>query len=229
MGRRVVLVVEDDAAIRQGIVDALGAAGYEARESDNGEDALQMALGGGIDLALLDVMMPGMDGFELLEQIRKSQPGLPVIMVTALGGEEDRIKGLKTGADDYVPKPFSAMELLARVEAVLRRFGGAARDRRDARVARAIRRSGAPRSSVRGRPDRGHLREGGRTAAVPGRLRGTPGRARRAVAARLGPRPARRLDAHDRHARRAPARQLGDDGNLIKTVRGRGYMLDAAQ
>ena len=121
MSRPVVLVVEDDAPIRRGLVDALHYAGYDVRECGDGAEGLALGIATDLDLALLDVMLPGMNGMDLLEQLRVSKPGLPVIMVTARGAEEDRIRGLKTGADDYVVKPFSARELLARVEAVLRR------------------------------------------------------------------------------------------------------------
>ena len=121
MPRSVVLVVEDDAAIRRGLVDTLRYAGFDLLECDNGRAAVELALESEIDLVLLDVMLPGMDGFSVLERLRRSQPTLPVIMVTARGGEEDRVRGLTDGADDYVVKPFSAKELLARVEAVLRR------------------------------------------------------------------------------------------------------------
>ncbi len=121
MPRSVVLVVEDDAAIRRGLVDTLRYAGFDPLECDNGRAAVELALESEIDLVLLDVMLPGMDGFSVLERLRRSQPTLPVIMVTARGAEEDRVRGLTDGADDYVVKPFSAKELLARVEAVLRR------------------------------------------------------------------------------------------------------------
>jgi DNA-binding response OmpR family regulator len=117
----VVLVVEDDAAIRRGLVDALGFAGYEVLECDNGGDVLNIVEGTTPDLVLLDVMLPVKDGFEVLEQLRATSPSLPVIMVTARGAEEDRVRGLTRGADDYVIKPFSAREVLARVQAVLRR------------------------------------------------------------------------------------------------------------
>lgn len=80
-----------------------------------------MILGNALDLVLLDVMIPGMSGLEILPELRRSKPSLPVIMVTARGSEEDRVLGLRGGADDYVVKPFSSTELLARVEAVLRR------------------------------------------------------------------------------------------------------------
>jgi DNA-binding response OmpR family regulator len=116
-----VLVVEDDSAIRRGLVDALRFAGYEVLECDNGASALEVAFETSIDLVLLDVMMPKKDGFTVLAELRGSRPTLPIIMVTARGAEEDRVRGLCDGADDYVVKPFSAKELIARVDAVLRR------------------------------------------------------------------------------------------------------------
>ena len=121
MAQRTILVVEDDAAIRRGLVDALGFGGYTVIECADGDSGLRTALGAEIDLVLLDLVLPGTDGFSILEQVRAARPTLPVIMVTARGAEDDRIHGLQTGADDYVVKPFSARELLARVEAVLRR------------------------------------------------------------------------------------------------------------
>jgi len=116
-----ILVVEDDAAIRRGIVDALTYSKYEVVECGDGEAGLERALGGGFDLMLLDVMLPGIDGFEVLRALRRERSPLPVILITARGAEDDRVEGLRGGADDYVVKPFSARELLARVEAVLRR------------------------------------------------------------------------------------------------------------
>ncbi len=116
-----ILVVEDDRAIRRGVVDALKFASYLTAEAADGEEGLKLALGSAVDLVLLDVLMPKMDGFTVLEMLRQSRPALPVIVLTAKGTEEDRVRGLKSGADDYVVKPFSARELLARVEAVLRR------------------------------------------------------------------------------------------------------------
>ena len=121
MAKRVVLVVEDDTSIRRGIVDTLAAGGYGTLESGDGDEGLKLALSREPDLVLIDIMLPRRDGYSLLEEIRKSKPALPAIMVTARGAESDRVRGLKTGADDYVVKPFSALELLARVEAVLRR------------------------------------------------------------------------------------------------------------
>src|SRR5689334_1399735 len=119
--RTTILVVEDDPAIRRGIVDALKYANYGVLECADGRSAAKTAIESPIDLVLLDVMLPGRDGFSILEELRAAKPTLPVIMVTARGAENDRVRGLTRGADDYVVKPFSALELLARVEAVLRR------------------------------------------------------------------------------------------------------------
>jgi len=122
--RKTVLVVEDDAPIRRGMVELLRVSGYEVMECGDGRAglaALEAAAGGHVDLVLLDVFLPGLDGFQVLERIRAERPGLPVIMVTARGAEDDRVRGLQGGADDYVVKPFSTKELLARVSAVLRR------------------------------------------------------------------------------------------------------------
>ncbi|MCC6952295.1 MAG: response regulator transcription factor [Phycisphaerales bacterium] len=116
-----ILIVEDDGAIRRGLVDALKFTGYATREAADGAAGLDAAITGEIDLVLLDILMPKLDGFSVLREIRKSKPGLPVIMLTAKGEEADRVRGLKEGADDYVVKPFSTSELFARVEAVLRR------------------------------------------------------------------------------------------------------------
>ncbi len=118
---RKILVVEDDTAIRTGIVDALEVAGYEVFSAANGDDGMRMAIRVGYDLLLLDLVLPGPGGLEILAEVRTSRPTLPVIILTARGDEADRVKGLKLGADDYVVKPFSILELLARIDAVLRR------------------------------------------------------------------------------------------------------------
>jgi DNA-binding response OmpR family regulator len=116
-----VLVVEDDPAIRRGLADSLRYSGYLVHEAGDGESGLQAALAQGVDLVLLDILMPKLDGLGVLSALRRSKPALPVIFLTARGQEEDRVRGLKSGADDYIVKPFSVGELLARVEAVLRR------------------------------------------------------------------------------------------------------------
>jgi DNA-binding response OmpR family regulator len=124
MTRATVLVVEDDRAIRRGLVDALRFADFAPIEASDGLNGLSTAIAGDIDLVLLDVLLPGLDGFEVLARLREVRPALPVIVLTARGHEEDRVRGLGLGADDYVVKPFSAKELLLRVEAVLRRSPG---------------------------------------------------------------------------------------------------------
>lgn len=116
-----VMVVEDDDAIREGLCDALRYGGYRPLSCARGDRALREILEASPDLVLLDVMLPGRNGFEVLRDLRAAKPSLPVVMVTARGDERDRIEGLDHGADDYVVKPFSARELLARVGAVLRR------------------------------------------------------------------------------------------------------------
>jgi DNA-binding response OmpR family regulator len=114
-------VVEDDAAVRQGIVDALTYSGYAVLSEPDGLAGRATALRARYQLLLLDLVMPGCSGFEVLEALKKERPGQPVIILSARGEEGDRVKGLKMGADDYVVKPFSVRELLARVDAVLRR------------------------------------------------------------------------------------------------------------
>ena len=122
MGARRVLVVEDDRSIREGLADALDFAGYAVVQAERGDTGLAKVLHGGpLDLVLLDLVLPGSDGLTVLAEVRKAHPTLPVIVLTARGEERDRVLGLRQGADDYVVKPFSIRELLARVEAVLRR------------------------------------------------------------------------------------------------------------
>ncbi len=121
MAARRVLVVEDDPAIRRGIVDALRFDGYEVAEAGAKAEGQRLAERTPCDLVLLDLVLPDGDGLELLRAVRASRPTLPVIILTARGQEEDRVNGLKLGADDYVVKPFSVRELLARAGAVLRR------------------------------------------------------------------------------------------------------------
>ena len=121
MQQRTVLVIEDDDAIRTGIVDTLSYAGYTPLEAADGDDGLRLAREAECHLILLDLVLPGPDGLEILKAVRTERPTLPVIVLTALGSEDDRVQGLRLGADDYIVKPFSVKELLARAEAVLRR------------------------------------------------------------------------------------------------------------
>lgn len=150
---RKILVIEDDAAIRRGVVDALKYEGYAVHEEGTAAGGRSSALKIDCDLVLLDLVLPGGDGLDILKETRRARPTLPVIILTARGDESDRVEGLRLGADDYVVKPFSARELLARVEAVLRRSAARPLDcraikmpgvridleRREARVARGER------------------------------------------------------------------------------------------
>lgn len=116
-----ILVIEDDEAIRVGVVDALISEGFDTLEAGTAADGQQAAVAGELDLVLLDLGLPDGDGLDVLREVRRIRPTLPLIVLTARGEEDDRVAGLKLGADDYVVKPFSARELLARVSAVLRR------------------------------------------------------------------------------------------------------------
>ncbi len=118
-----ILLVEDDPAIRSGLLDVLVFNGYAAEGAADGQNGLTAALENAYDLLLLDVMLPGLDGFSICRQVRRVKPAQPIIMITAKGSEDDIVAGFKAGADDYVPKPFSLRELMVRVEAVLRRSG----------------------------------------------------------------------------------------------------------
>ncbi len=116
-----IVIIEDEDAIREGVAAALRASGYEPVEAADGKTGLSEARRAGLDLVLLDLMLPEMDGMDVLKELRRTHASLPVIILTARGSEDERIAGLNAGADDYVVKPFSARELVARVEAVLRR------------------------------------------------------------------------------------------------------------
>jgi len=116
-----ILIVEDEEAIRTGLVDVFVYHGYDVDYADHGDDGLAKALTGEFDLILLDVMLPGMNGFDICNRIREQSRDQAIIMLTAKSSDEDIIEGLTLGADDYVAKPFSVAQLVLRVEAVLRR------------------------------------------------------------------------------------------------------------
>jgi len=116
-----ILVIEDDSAIRQGVTDALRFAGYEPLAAADGRDGLRLALEAHYQLLLLDLVLPHQSGLQILKTLKTERPGQAVIILSAKGREADRIEGLSLGADDYMVKPFSVRELLARVNAVLRR------------------------------------------------------------------------------------------------------------
>ena len=116
-----ILVVEDEAAIREMVALNLKRAGWDVLEAPSAERALELLHGEPCDAALLDIMLPGMDGLSLCETIRRDNADIGIIIVSAKGQEQDKIRGLSIGADDYITKPFSVSELIARVEALVRR------------------------------------------------------------------------------------------------------------
>jgi len=115
--------VEDEPDMRRGLEDNLQFEGYATVSTSNGLEGLRLARQDKFDLIILDLMLPGMDGLDLCRQLKREGSSTPIIMLTAKGSESDRVMGLEVGADDYITKPFSLRELLARVKAILRRSG----------------------------------------------------------------------------------------------------------
>lgn len=148
-----ILIVEDEPVIAIALQDDLEAEGYAIEAVSDGATAVSRLRDSARDLVLLDVMLPGKDGFTVLREMRKSGNRTPVILLTARGQEQDRITGLSLGADDYVTKPFSRKELLLRVQAVLRRSAGAEAD-------------GYSFGDVEVDPSRGEVRRAGRPVDV---------------------------------------------------------------
>jgi two-component system response regulator CpxR len=116
-----ILIVDDDEELSSLLTELLTREGFKVECQSDGRRGLAVALNGGFDLLVLDVMLPGMDGFEILRRVRR-ETRLPVLMLTARGEDEDRIIGLELGADDYLPKPFNTRELVARIRAIMRRL-----------------------------------------------------------------------------------------------------------
>jgi DNA-binding response OmpR family regulator len=227
VGAKRVLVVEDDAAIRRGLADALRFHGYDVAEAADGTEGLSQALGPDYDLLLLDLVLPGRDGLEILREVRLAFPTLPVIVLTARGGEADRVCGLKLGADDYVVKPFGIRELLARVEAVMRRSP------ERPRPAALLRFEGGEADLATGEV---RFRSGETARLLPlevDLLRYLVSCAGRVVSrdeilahvwhSRLTAAETRTVDVHVARLRE----KLGDDAArpLIRTIRGQGYLL----
>lgn len=230
MSARRILVIEDDPAIRQGIADAMRFHGYETLEAGEGKEGLRLAVGSDCDIILLDLILPGMGGLDILRQVREVRPTLPVIILTARGEESDRVQGLKLGADDYVVKPFSIKELIARLEAVLRRSPERPTDLLTVRVKNAT--ADFARREVRYK-DGARCELSEREAELLRYLAANTGRAisREEILARvwrIEPRGAetRTIDMHIVRLRE----KLHDDPadpKMILTVRGKGYMFAA--
>ncbi len=225
-----ILTIEDDAAIRRGIVDALRLSGYGVLEAARGDQGLDLATRSEFDLLLLDLVLPGRDGLEILREVRRLRPTLPVIVLTARGEEADRVRGLRDGADDYVVKPFSVKELLARMEAVLRR---------SAERPLPVREVGIPGGQIDLERREVRFADGGREelsereAELLAYLSANRGRAvaREEILAnvwRISPHglPTRTIDMHVARLRE----KLRDDPAepaILLTVRGKGYMFMA--
>lgn len=126
MSNESVLIIEDDSTLLRGLQDNFELRGYRVQTAIDGETGLDAALSGEPDLVILDIMLPKLNGFEICRQIRESELDMPIIMLTAKGQEEDIVRGLNLGADDYMTKPFSVRELLARSAAFLRRRNASA-------------------------------------------------------------------------------------------------------
>ena len=226
-----ILVIEDDNAIRRGIVDALRFAHHEVLEAGEGKSGLHLAETASFDLLLLDVVLPNYNGFEILAALRTRRPGTPVIMLSARGEEADRVRGLKLGADDYVVKPFSVRELLARVEAVIRRSP----ERLPPTKTFAFPGGTADFARLELRFDDGSRTElSEREAQLVQYLAQHPGRAisreellRRVW--RIEPKhtETRTIDMHIANLR-AKLRDDASAPQLLLTVRGKGYMLNSA-
>ncbi len=124
---RGILLVEDDPALALGLSDSLRFEGYQVVHTAKGEKAIELATAEDIGCVILDLMLPDINGYQVCERIRKVDPILPILMLTARGQEADKIRGLEAGADDYVTKPFAIGELVARIRALFRRAGRSVR------------------------------------------------------------------------------------------------------
>ncbi len=226
MGARTVLVVDDEQSIRELVGGYLRREGYDVVPAASGEEALDVLRGRAVDLVILDVRLPGIDGLETLRRVRRGS-SVPVLLLTARAEEPDRIVGLELGADDYVTKPFSPREVVARVRAILRRRDGSLND--DHVAVGAVRIDpGGREVTVDGAPTTLTALEFDLLAA----LASAPGRVftRRQLIERVwgwdfyGDE--RIVDVHIRKLR-AALRDPGDAPRIVLTVRGVGYKLAA--
>ena len=227
MIRPQLLLVEDEPALAQMLSYNLDKAGFEVKLAADGEQALTMLAEARPDLVVLDWMLPGVSGLEICRQLRRRNDtaDLPIVMLTARGEETDRLRGLETGADDYVTKPFSPMELIARIRAILRRS-------RPATASEVLEFAGVRMDLAAYRVSR----DGADVHLGPTEFRllrhflESPGRVysrEQILDAVWGPDSylePRTVDVHIRRLRKALG--VGDGGDVIRTVRGAGYALD---
>lgn len=222
-----ILVVEDEIDLATGLRNNLELEGHEVLVAHDGLEGVRLALGSDPSLILLDLMLPGMDGLDVLRSIRREGLRCPILLLTARGAEADKVQGLRSGADDYVTKPFGLLELLARVEALLRRVDRAGASLRQGWTFGGTEVDGSARRVRQG--DReldlapleldlllALLRRDGCAAPRAELLRevwGYGGGVR-----------SRTVDTHVAELRR----KLGEDGRHLETVRKVGYRLDGA-
>lgn len=224
-----ILVVEDDPIIRQTEEYALRRAGFEVSSSADGLEGLEMALSQQPDLIVLDLMLPGIDGYRFAEEVRRTNTDVAIVMVTALDGERDTVRGLDAGADDYIGKPFSMEELLARVRANLRRVRTrAVVDSNEVIEAGDLRiEPGQLLAAVAGSPVQLRLKEFQLLVALarnPGRLMSRQRLANEVWGYDHLP-SSRTIDVHIRRVRQAVEDRSAFD--FIHTVHGAGYRFEA--
>ena len=223
-----ILVVEDDPIIRQTVDYALRRAGFETVACGDGQEGLRLARTDPVDLILLDIMLPGLDGLTLAHRIRETDPDVAIVMVTALDQPGDLVRGLDTGADDYVTKPFSMDELLARVRANLRRVRerGALASEEPVAVGDLVIEPAEFRVSVKGTLVRLRLKEFQLLLALatqPGALMTRQRLAQKVWGYDFLP-SSRTIDVHIRRVRQAI--EDASDFTFIHTVHGLGYRLE---
>jgi len=229
-----VLIVDDDRELCELVAELLGTEGFGVEVADGSADGLERALTGSHSLVVLDVMMPGMNGFELLRRLRAEGASVPVLMLTARGEDVDRIVGLEIGADDYLPKPFNPRELVARIHAILRRVerrgagvGASQESRAPERIevgdvevdagTRVVRRAGAgvELTNVEYEILVMLLSSAGRVVTREDLVRTVLGRELSVFD--------RSIDMHISHLRKKLGHRVGD-AERIRTVRGVGYV-----
>jgi two-component system response regulator RegX3 len=225
-----ILVVEDELSIQRGLCDVLAYHGYEPTGVASGDEGLRQALAGAFDLVVLDLMLPGIGGFAVCRALRAHDPLLPILMLTARGSEEDVLEGFRCGSDDYVTKPFSVSQVVARIEALLRRAR-----RGDAALSDApfsFRNWTIEPAQLAARRDGAAIELSRRETEILALLVRERGRivGRRRLLAEVWGFPAperietRTVDMHIAKLRR----KLGEDGRCgIETVRGEGYRMPA--